>query len=311
MYSLERRRQGSSSMQQYFHDLHRRYWRRNDIKGMSCDILIVRLGTLGSWLCIILLEFLVYSNRMNSSKMLFNFLFGFSYSLKNVNAIIYAAGAAAYGTSLEICLFAPFLIINSILAINNCGINHSEVKGSVLFMMTTMGLLLGTELAHQNFNSPGLRAIYNAARLRCPYVSEMNNRTMCLLIDMNHPTFTDNDSCMLDFATMATGFEQLRLIRDIALCSVAFYSMYNKTFLDITGIVSIAHKFVLGLFLMMSNSVIVVSIDRFRFREWKIYFDFIELLMFIIIIILLIFNLRRKCQHRHQMIMEVNPTIFG
>lgn len=324
---------------------HRRYWRRNNTKEIPFDILIPRLFTILSWLYIILIESLVYSNGINSSNVILNFLFGFSYSLKNINAIAYAAGAAAYGASMEIYLLIPWMIINSIVAINNCGINHSEVKGSVLFMITTMALLFGTELAHQNFKrfiyrqsyqmhyqtatrailrpsiylcvtvlfliSPGLRAIYNAARLRCPYTSETLNRSTCLLIDMNRPAFTDHDPCMPDFASMVTSFEQLRLLRDIALCSIAFYSMYNKAFLDITGIVSITHKLVLFLFLTLSWSVIAASIDPFQFKEWKIYFDLIELMMFIMIMILLMFNLRRKSSHRHQVMMEVNPTIFG
>ena len=164
-------------------------------------------------------------------------------------------------------------------------------------MITTINIILWNRISSSEFQT-----IYNAARLRCSYASEMVNQSTCLMIDMNRPTFTDHDPCMPDFASMVTSFEQLRLIRDIALCSIAFYSMYNKAFLDITGIVSITQKFVVFLFLTLSWSVIVVSIDPFQFKQWKIYFDLIELMMF---------NLRQKCSHRHQVIMEANPTIFG
>jgi hypothetical protein len=330
---------------EFFRDLHQRYWTRNNIKGKSYDILISRVGTIVLWFNVVIIESLVYSNLIKPSSVVLNLLFGFSYVIKNLIAITYAAGAAAYGISIEIYLLIPLVIINSILAVKSCGMNHSESRGSFNFMLITIAFFLGTELAHQNFKrftyqqsyklyhqtatramlrpsiylsvtmmflvSPGLRAIYNAARLKCPYMNEIKNGSCCNLIDMSRPAFKDNDSCVPDFTSMVTVFEELRVIRDIALLSIAFYSMYNKAFLDITGIVSITHKLVLQLFFAMGWSVITASIDPFKFKELKVYFDAIEATMFIVIIILLIFNLRKNCKHRNQVIMEANPTIFG
>jgi hypothetical protein len=332
-------------LREFFYDLHQRYWSRNNGTDKSRDILLTRAAAILLWFYIVTIEFLAYSNVIKSSKIILNFLFGFSFLLKNVNAIGYASTAAAYGISVEIYILIPFLILNAILAIMNCGIDHGEARGSFIFMLATLALFLGTELSHQNFKrftyqqsyklsylaatramlrpsiylsvtmlflvSSSLRAIYNAARLKCPYVYDTTNGSYCHLIDMDRPVFTDTDPCVPDFTAMVTGFEQLRVIRDIALCSIAFYSMYNKAFLDITGIVSITHKIVLHLFFIMGCSVVIVSVDPFQFKKINVYFDLIEAIMFITIIILLIFNLRKNCKHRNHVIMEANPTIFG
>jgi hypothetical protein len=160
--------------------------------------------------------------------------------------------------------------------------------------------------------APGLRSIYNAVRLKCPYEYQTANETYCNLIDVNRPTFKDNDPCVPDFTAMITGFEQLRIIRDIALCSIAFYSMYNKAFLDITGTTcGIIHKFVLTLFVAMSCSFIAANIDPFHFNNYKLCFTVIEIIVVLTVIVLLIINLRKSSIHKSQVIMEANPTIFG
>jgi hypothetical protein len=110
---------------------------------------------------------------------------------------------------------------------------------------------------------------------------------------------------------MVTAYEQLFIIRDIALFSIAFYSMYNKGFLDITGMSGLIHKINFVLFAIMSCSYIAANIDPFQFMHWKFVFNLIEYILISIIIILLILNLRKKCQHRNELIMEANPTIFG
>ena len=210
-------------------------------------------------------------------------LFGTLYPLKNILLIGYASGAAAYGISIEIYLIVPLVIINCILAVINCSLNHSGTRGSITYMISTIVLFIGTELVHQNFKrftyqqsyklhyqaatramlrpfiylavttmfliSPGLRAVYSAARFKCPYAYQINNDSSCNLIDIERPMFGENDTCVPDFTAMVTGLEQLRIIRTISISSIAFYSMYNKAFLDITGRTSIIHKILLTLFL--------------------------------------------------------------
>lgn len=336
----------SQKVREFFYDLHRRYWNRNRTHGIAYDILVGRLGAISVWIAVILIELFAYNHTNKKYTTIFNFLFGFSNQIKNLISISYAAGAAAYGASIEIYFLIPLVVINSILAIENCGIDHCAVRETLLFALATIALLLGTELSHQNFKrftfqqsyqlhyqkatramlrpsiylsvtmmflaSPGLRAIYNAARLKCPYAHELStNTSSCKLIDRSRPAFEENDPCVPDFAAMMASFEQLRVIRDIAICSIAFYSMYNRAFLDITGIVSITHKLIIHLFFAMTLSVIVVSVDPFKFTEYEIYFKAIEITMFLFIMILLVFNLRKSCKHRRGIIMEPNPTIFG
>lgn len=330
----------------YWYFLHRRYWLDTNYNRIKAnDLLIARVLTLLIWFYVLIIEFLGYSHLIKPSSVPLNFLFIASYSWKDVSSILYASGAAAYGVSIEIYIIIPFLIINPAFAIKNCGIDHGETVDSLTYIAKVVALFLGTELSHQNFKrftyqksyklhylaatramlrqsiyltitimflvSPGLRAIYNAARLKCPYVHESTNGSTCHLIDVNRPAFADTDPCVPDFTAMVTGFEQLRIIRDIALCSIAFYSMYNKAFLDISASSGIIHKIVLALFVVMSCSFIVANIDPFNFHNFVFFFDMVEILIFGTVIVLLIINVRKNSKHRRQIVMEASPTIFG
>jgi hypothetical protein len=338
-------RRNQRILQKYFYNLHRRYWSATDIKSNSYDLLIARAFSILMWLCVVIIDFLTFSNLMKSSSTVLNFLFYGCYPWKEIYAIIYASGAAAYGISIEIYLIFPFIIVNTVLAIINCSIVHSATISIVAYFVKAVALCVATELTHQNFKrftyqqsyklhyqaatrvmlrqsiyiaitimfvvSPGLRGIYNAARFKCPYSYKTTNDSYCNVIDIELPMPDHNDSCIADYTAIFTTSEQLRIIRDIALCSIAFYSMYNKAFLDITGTSSIIHKIVLALFITMSSSYIVASIDPFHFNKVKLFFNLIEFIVIFIVVLLLILNLRKNCRHRNEVIMEKNPTIWG
>jgi hypothetical protein len=274
-----------------------------------------------------------------------NFLFGSSYSLKDISSIIYASGGAAYGVSIEIYLILPLVIINSIFALCNCGVNHRETITSIVYIIKTVALFTGTELSYHNFKrftfqrsyqlyhqtasramlrqsiyltvtimllvAPGLRSIYNVVQFKCPYSNETIIETHCNIIDIERPVSEEHPTCVADYTALITSMEELRIIRDIALCSMAFYSMYNKSFLDITGTTTIIHKIMLLLFIVISCSVLVVNTDPLHFGQIKFYFNVIELCFFVVLMVLLIINLQEKYQHRKCVIMEKNPTIFG
>lgn len=293
----------------------------------------------------LIIEFLAYSGIMKPSMTLLNFLFGSSYSLKDISAIIYASGAAAYGVSIEFYLILPILIGNSIFAILNCGFEHQETTGSIVYIVKVSALLAGTELSYQNFQrftfqqsyrshyqsscrailrqsiyltvtilflvAPGLRAINNAVRFKCPYFNETIAVAHCSMIDFERPVSEENANCVADFTALIAGTQQLRLIRDITLFSIAFYSMYNKGFLDMTGTTALIHKIMLFLFFGTSCSVLAVNIDPLHFHQIKFYFDLIELCLSAVSMILLIVNLRQKSDHRQFLVMQDNPTIFG
>jgi hypothetical protein len=139
----------------------------------------------------------------------------------------------------------------------------------------------------------------------------MTNESNCNLIDLTRPKFGDTDPCVPDFTAMITCFEQLRIIRDIALLSIAFYSMYSKAVLDITGMSGIIHKILVTLFLTMSCSFIAANIDPFEFNRFRLAFNLIEIIITITVLVLLIINVRKNAKHRSHVIMEANPTIFG
>jgi hypothetical protein len=216
---------------------------------------------------------------------------------------------------------------------------------SFFYIVKTFVLFVGTELVYQNFKrftfqqsyqlhyqaasrailrqsiyltvtiiflvSPGLHSIYNVARFKCPYSNETIIETQCTVIDIERPVSEEHANCVVDYTAMITGMEQLRIIRDIALCSIAFYSVYNKGFLDITGTTTMIHKLMLVLFFAMSCSVLAVNTDPLHFGQMKLYFNIIELIFFVILMGLLITNLRKKDEHRKFVIMQENPTIFG
>ena len=334
-----------SRIRQYFYDFHRRYWRMITTDTQSYDLLVCRIFSIIIWFYIVIIEFLAYSKIMKPSMIILNFLFGSAYSLKDISAIIYASGAATYGTSIEFYLIFPFLIINGILALINCGIDHSQTRSSIAYIANAIALFMGNELAYQNFKrftfqqsyqlhcrtasrvmlrqsiyltvtiiflvSPGLRFVYNRVRFRCPYSNTTITESCYNIIDIERPIFENHFTCVADYTAMITGMEQLRIIRDIALCSIAFYSVYNKGFLDITGMTSVKHKMMLLLFFAMGCSVIAVNIDPLYFSNIKLYFTLIEIVIFVILMIILIVNLQEKYEHRKFIIMQQNPTIFG
>ncbi len=282
---------------------------------------------------------------MKPSMKILNFLFGSSYSLKDISSIIYASGGAAYGISIEIYIILPLIVINSIFAIYNCGMNRRETITSIVYIIKAAALFAGTELSYQNFKrftfqrsyqlcyqtasramlrqsiyltvtiifliAPGLRSTYNTVQSKCPYSNETIIEARCNMIDIERPVSEEHPTCVADYTALITGMEELRIIRDIALCSMAFYSMYNKSFLDITGRTTIIHKMMLLLFIAMSCSVLVVNTDPLHFGQIKLYFNIIELCVFLILMALLIINLHKKYDHRRYIIMQDNPTIFG
>ena len=334
------------TIRSYFNDFHRRYITTAETRAKSCDLLMFRAISIAIWLFSTIIEFLVYSNTIQSPNVMFNFLFSSSYSLKDISSIIYASGAAAYGASIEIYILLPLVCLNGIFAVINCGIHQSKTIDSIMYIVKTVMLLSATELSFQNFKrftcqqsyklyyqnatrailrqslylsvtiiflvSPGLRTVYNGVKFKCHYKYWNANESYCNIIDIDQPLFADNnDSCVNDYIALVTGVEQLRIIRDIALCSIAFYSMHNRAFFDISGTKSIIHNTLVILFVAMSCSFIVANIDPFLFQNIKLYFAIIELILFIGTILLLILNLWKKNEWKKHMIMEEKPIIIG
>jgi len=68
---------------------------------------------------------------------------------------------------------------------------------------------------------------------------------------------------------------------------------------------------ILLLFFAMSCSILAVNIDPLHFGQIKKYFNLIEIIFIVILMILFIINLQKKYEHRKFVIMQENPTIFG
>ena len=332
--------------QRYICGMHRRYKVYSDTQEKLPDLLVARVLAITFWLFAIIIDLFTYSNLFGSPNLTLQFLFSAgSMILKDITSIIYASGAAAYGISFEIYFILPIVIVNCVLASVNCSINHGETLASITYIVKTILLFLAVELGYQNFKrfkfqqsykmhhqtatramlrqslyfsvtimffvSPVMRGIYSGLRLKCPYRNQIANGSRCIIIELDRPLFEDNDYCANDFTSMITGREHLRIIRDIVFLNIAFYSIYNKSFLDIVRTSSRIHKIILILFAAMSCSVIVANIDPFQYINIRIYFSVIEITIFTILIILLALNLQKKYEHRKHTIMEEYPTIFG
>ncbi|CAF2120451.1 unnamed protein product [Rotaria magnacalcarata] len=128
---------------------------------------------------------------------------------------------------------------------------------------------------------------------------------------MGQPDFGETDSCLNDYTIMVASMEQSRIIRDISLCSIAFYSIYNRAFFDITGTGGIIHTALMILFVAMSSSFIIANIDPFEYNKVKLYFNLIELVIFTTTTVLLGLNLWKKDECKKYMVMEKKPIIFG
>ena len=334
-----------STFGNYIRGFHGRYWQIDYRSTKSYDLLVSRVIAILIFLYTLIIDSLAFSDIIKPSMIFLNFLFGSSYSLSDISGIIYASGAVAYGASIEIYLILPLSILNAIFAIHNCGFDPQETIVSIGYIIKVLALLVGTELSYQNFQrftfqqsyrlhyqsacramlrqsiyltvtilflvAPGLRAIHSAVQFKCPYSNETIVVAHCSMIDFERPVSEENANCVADFTAFIAAFEQLRLIRDITLCSIAFYSMYNKGFLDMTGGTALIHKMMLFLFFGTSCSVLAVNIDPLHYNQMKFYFNMIELCLFAVSTILLIVNLRQKSDHRQFLVMQENPTIFG
>ena len=291
-------------------------------RGIDYDLIIFRCLSLLLWTLAAVIDSLKYSTLVD-----LGILFVMHSIMFDIAIVIYASGAAAFGMSFEVYIFVPWAFVNLILVTSVCG-NHQDIQLNVLYVVRTIYFLLAAELTHRNFarlkdykkyfNSssssmlrqslfftvtmlsviaPGLRTMYESAGEgqekghRCLY----KNITQCHILDMYQPLFNDNDHhCKKEYIQFLAGAEQLRIFRNFVLTHIAFYSMFNKPFLDISK----GHRFyvmrslILFLFLFMTTSVLLANILPFKFIKVKFYYEIAECCIFAITAGLLAYTLR-------------------
>ena len=158
------------------------------------DLILFRVLSL----VLLLVYTIMYSSITSEKSDVLKFLHGSRYISLEIVAIIYASGVAAFGISIEVYLFVPYVIVNCILAIRNCG-SRPETITAIIWIVKIVCVFLPIELCYRNlrklleyktnFNSstrtmlwqallftvtmlflcsPGLRALYDAINRDLP-----------------------------------------------------------------------------------------------------------------------------------------------
>jgi hypothetical protein len=242
--------------------------------------------------------------------------------------MIYASGAAIYGAVFEAWIFLALAILNCILAhyVWNCD-GESRKKASIFWIIKVMLLGTCTELAHQNFcklknyknavrNSsryvlrqtvlftltvlvlvaPGLKTVYQSVYLPS---SGCSYEVSCGIVELYEPKFNASDPCESGFVAYVSTREELRILQNFVYFHIAFYSMFNKPFLNISFNLTYAgllRFLMLAGFFFLTVSYMWSNIDSFGFVKIpKFYiFDIVEIALALLLFIMLSMHCSKK-----------------
>jgi hypothetical protein len=266
----------------------------------------------------------MYSSIINEKSDVLKFLHGSRYISLEIVTIIYSSGVAAFGISIEIYLFVPYVIVNCILVARNC---HSgqEMITAILWIVKIICLFVAIELCYRNlrklpnyetnFNSsartmlrqallftvtmlflcsPGLRALYDTINRDLPNLCTYAT-AQCGVTDLYQPTFSyNNEKCLEDLTAYVSGREQLRVLRNFILLNRVSYSVFNENFLEINN--DVKHVFLrillVFLYLILATSVLISYIDPFIFiNHCRLAYNIIECVIFLLLLWLPAYNL--------------------
>jgi hypothetical protein len=284
----------------------------------------------------------VNANKVDRSpSFIIQFMYGAEYPLYEITAIVYASGTAALGISFELYFSLIFAVINVIFASVYC----DELTVNIIYVIKVTFLHAATELIYQNYRllpqykqafdqsarytlhqallfsatmlflvARGLRAVYLGATGTCAY-----HRDACGFNDLYRPQFNASDLCENTFVDYLSGREELRVLRNWVLLNIAFHAIFNRALFDFSGTGYVRWplpRFVLRiLFIALATSFIAVNIWPFEYHNFKLAFDIVECVLFILTIGLMIYNLMpcarqntRKGQEEEPM--QRRPTIL-
>jgi hypothetical protein len=318
---------------------HRVFWRWN-MRTTSCTLLLSRLFAVILGVTCTAFDMIAFTNSRGAEQEFraVKFMFGGSYIYYEIGAMVYASGAAAFGTTLDFVLCLSLSIANCILVHINCQ-NSSREKESI-FSVIRMGVLyLFVELCYRNFQklprykesyrqaahamlrqtllfsftavfrtASGLRTVHrNTVRSvsSCSYLIDQ-----CGLMELYNPQFKESDPCEEGFVEYITSREELRIIRNLVYIHIAFYAMFNNMFLDVTRDMEFYHVRVLLilLFALLSTSVVYSNVVPFGFIGGpKIFYDIIEAVFFLLLLIILGYQWYRKRSRGHLTTNLTNP----
>ncbi|CAF1620746.1 unnamed protein product, partial [Didymodactylos carnosus] len=233
------------------------HFKHNGGKRANNELIFFRCLAILLYLVPIIVDILLYSSSVQPSFSL-QFLFGAKFPFYDIASVIYGSGAVAFGLSIEIYVFIPVSIMNCVLVITQCDSQKETIRVAT-WVIRTMCLLVCVELGygnfkkfqrhHENFNSsassmlrqslfftvtmlflvaPALRTVYNSINQQCLY-----NTSHCYVIELYEPLFnnTHSSSCQEEHIEYITSREELRILRNLVLINIAFYALFNTSFL--------------------------------------------------------------------------------
>lgn len=309
-------------------------------------LIVFRIAAVVLWMGASIFDTFVYFKKI-PDEFHFRFAYNLNFIAYEISAIIYASGAPAMGLSIESIPLLGLSILNPVAANHNCE-NH-EVTVTRFLIAKTSALLLGTELMYRNFvkkfpnsyqesfNSsatnmlyqsllfsmtmlfimaPGLRAVWDAADMNrhCKYTMKT-----CYFFNMFEPEFGEGNICEIHQIEYLKGREEVRILRAFLLLNIASYSIYNQPLLQIRG--DFQSKWIkivtMFAFMILSMAVLITCIHPFKYPSIKIYFDYIEIIIFIITVLFLSYKLfyywrnqRDNGQQEEDDKMETEPHIL-
>jgi hypothetical protein len=275
------------------------------------------------------IDTLVFSDKFPPTGHVRLLLLGSNSVLYEVAAMIYASGAAVFGTTFDAYFLIFFSGANCYLTHKYCQMETLNVD-SILWIFRVLFFFIYIELAHRNFKmlknywsayenssramllqtiffaftvlfliSPGWRTVYLNIVLQPPTCSYRISE--CGIADLYDPEFTPGDACESDFISYLAGREELRIVRALVHVHIALYSIYNAPLLTIgKGVTFTKRRLVLlCLLCLLLSSVLWSNVTPFGFVQpyisflnAKFCYDILEALIYFAIGGILTYNLR-------------------
>ena len=283
-------------------------------------LLSARVLSLILILSAVVLDALVFCNVRSDSKAL-KFMYGITFVFYEVAAMLFGSGTAPYGATMDTLMFPALMIVNCVLAhyVWDCD-SDLRKKASILFTVRTVFLIVGAELAHQNFRkldgysdavlsagryvlrqilfftltilvlvAPGLKTVHQSIYFPSPGCCY---KVTCGFVELYSPEFNASGPCENGFATYISTREELRILRNLVYFHIAFYAMFNDVFLtasfERTYEGFLRFLTLIG-FLFLAISYMWSTINPFGFVKMaKFYiFDILEAVLVLLLLIML------------------------
>lgn len=265
----------------------------------------------------------------------------------DIAAMIYASGAAVYGTTVDALVLMSIVITNCILTYRNCPDISQERIVPVLWVIRALYFVVCVELTHRNFTkfhnykdvcqesartmllqailfsftililqAPALKTVYDTVIMQtqnCTY-----QIGICGIPEFYHPRFNPGDPCEEGFIEYIGAREKIRLVRVFIYIHLVYYSILNKPFFECTDIgnvlLNVCHVIIICGLTCLVIALVWSCVAPFYFVTWpkKYLFDSIEAIIFTSLLIMLLYKYIFGPHPTDDEKMKSRPTIvFG